>query len=65
MIIFDNEEMQKLILKTIGYFKMMTSFSIFRQNKKNQENFKLSLNNFENIMENDAFAPKEQMLHFP
>ena len=23
------------------------------------------LNTFENIMENGAFAPKEQMLHFP
>ena len=23
------------------------------------------MNTFENIMENGAFAPKEQMLHFP
>ena len=23
------------------------------------------MNTFENIMENEAFAPKEQMLHFP
>ena len=29
--------------------------------EKNQE----KLNTFQNIMENGAFAPKEQMLHFP
>ena len=33
--------------------------------EKFQEKFKLVLNTFENIMENGAFAPKEQMLHFP
>ena len=42
----------------------MTSF-IFRQHWKNQEQIKLSLNTFENIMENETFAPKEQMLNFP
>ena len=30
-----------------------------------QEKIKLSFEYFENIMENGAFAPKEQMLHFP
>ena len=40
----------------------MTSFSILDNIEKIQEKFKLS---FENIMENEAFAPKEQMLHFP
>ena len=25
----------------------------------------VKLSNFENIMENGAFAPKEQLLHFP
>ena len=42
----------------------MTSFFNF---KNNIEKFKknLVLNTFENIMENGAFAPKEQMLHFP
>ena len=39
---------------------MMTSF-LFLDIEKNQEN----LNTFENIMENKAFAPKYQMLHFP
>ena len=45
----------------------MTSFSIFRQHRKKKFKKKLSeaLNTFENIMENGAFAPKEQMLHFP
>ena len=43
----------------------MTSFSIFRQNWKIKETFKLSFEYFENIMENEAFALKEQMLHSP
>ena len=43
----------------------MTLFSIFRQQWRNQEKFKLSFEYFENIMENEAFGPKEQMLHFP
>ena len=43
----------------------MTSLSIFRQHWKIQENLSLVLNTFENIMENGAFAPKEQMLFFP
>ena len=43
----------------------MTSFSIFRQLGKNsRKNIYIVLNTFENIMENGAFAPKEQMLHF-
>ena len=33
--------------------------------EKIQENFKKVLNAFENIMENGAFVPNEQMLHFP
>ena len=32
--------------------------------KKFQEKLKLSLNTFENIMENGAFAPKEQISIF-
>ena len=44
----------------------MKSFSILDSIEKNQENF-LSwvLNTFANIMENEAFAPKEQMLNLP
>ena len=38
----------------------MTSISIFRQYKVISK----VLNTFENIMENRAFAPKEQMLNF-
>ena len=38
----------------------MTSFSIFRQHWKNQENFLSNvLNTFENITENGTFAPME------
>ena len=33
--------------------------------KKFNKNLSEVLNTFENIMENGAFAPKEQMLHFP
>ena len=33
--------------------------------EKIQENFSSVLNTFENIVENGAFAPKEQMLHIP
>ena len=44
----------------------MTPFSIFRQHRKKfKENLKTVLNTFENIMENGAFAPEEQILHFP
>ena len=44
----------------------MTSFSIFRQHWKIQEKFKSSFEYLKKIiMENGAFAPKEQMLHFP
>ena len=39
----------------------MTSFSTLDKIEKIQEHF---FNTFENIMENGAFAPKEQMLHF-
>ena len=35
----------------------MTSFSIFRQIEKNQENLSKGLNTFENIMGNGVFAP--------
>ena len=31
---------------------------------RTREKFNLSFENFENIMENGAFAPKEQTLHF-
>ena len=37
----------------------------FRQHRKNSRKLKLISHEFENIMENGAFAPKEQMLHFP
>ena len=44
----------------------MTSFSILDNIvKRKQEKFKLSFEYFKNIMEIGAFAPKEQMLHFP
>ena len=33
--------------------------------KKCNKNLSKVLNTFENVMENGAFAPKEQMLHFP
>ena len=33
--------------------------------KKIKKNLSYVLNTFENIMENGAFAPKEQMLPFP
>ena len=33
--------------------------------KKVKKNVSLVLNTFENILKNGAFAPKEQMLHFP
>ena len=33
--------------------------------KKFKKSLSSVLNTFENIMENGAFAPKEQMLHFP
>ena len=37
-------------------------FFFFRQHCKK---IKKKISPFENIMENGAFAPKEQMLHFP
>ena len=43
----------------------MTSFSIFKQLKKIKKNLSEVLNTFENIMENDPFAPMEQFLDFP
>ena len=33
--------------------------------KKIKKKFSEVLKTFENVMENEAFAPKEQMLHFP
>ena len=42
----------------------MTSFSILRQDCKISRKVQV-LNTFENIMENGAFAPMEQILHFP
>ena len=42
----------------------MASLYIFRQHWKIQEKLGQILNTFENIMENGAYAPKEQMLHF-
>ena len=41
--------------------------AILKQHWIIQEKVKLTvvLNTFENIMENGAFAPKEQMLHIP
>ena len=44
----------------------MTSFLFLDKiEKKNQEKFKLIFEYFEKIMENGAFAPKEQTLHLP
>ena len=56
------------LIKPLLYrlFLNLTSFSIFLYNlKKINKNLSEVLNTFENIMENEAFAPKEQMLHFP
>ena len=44
---------------------MMTSFSTLKKTLKKIKNLSNVLNTFEYIMENGAFAPKEQMLHFP
>ena len=43
----------------------MTSFAFLDDVEKFNENLSEVLNTFENIMENGAFAPKEQMLHIP
>ena len=44
----------------------MTSFSnLDNIEKSSRKNLSKVLNTFENIMENEAFAPKEQMLYFP
>ena len=40
-------------------FYFLTTLEIFKKNLSQV------LNTFENIMENGAFAPKEQMLYFP
>ena len=39
--------------------------AILKQHWKFKKKFSLVLNTFENIMENGAFATKEQMLHIP
>ena len=55
-----------LTLYSMGYFQIMTSFSISRQHpKKFKKKLSKVLNTFENIMENGAFALLEQMLPFP
>ena len=46
-------------------FHALAHFLFLDNIEKIQEKFKLSFDTFENIMENEAFAPKEQMLHFP
>ena len=46
-------------------FRSWHHFLFLDNIEKIQENLSLVLNTFENIMENGAFAPKEQMLHFP
>ena len=44
----------------------MTSFSIFGQHwKKIKKNLSKVLNTFENIMEDGAYAPMEQIIDFP
>ena len=45
----------------------MKSFSIFRQHcvKNFKKYLSQVMNAIENLMANEAFAPKEQMLHFP
>ena len=59
-------QLSVLTLYSKGYIKIMTSFSIFRQyQKKFKKNLSEVLNASENIMENGAFAPMEQMLDFP
>ena len=50
-----------LTLYAIGYFKIMTSFSIFRQHRKKiKKNLSKDLNTFENIMENGAFQRRQK-----
>ena len=47
-------------------FKCMIFQRLFYNNiEKFLKKLSSVLNTFENIMENGAFAPKEQMLHFP
>ena len=46
-------------------FRSWHHFLFLDNIEKFQENLSLVLNTFENIMENGAFAPKEQMFHFP
>ena len=51
------------MLKTI--FRLWHHLQFLDNIKIIQENLSTVLNTFENIMENGAFALKEQMLHFP
>ena len=47
------------------FFKSLHHFLFLDNVEKLKKNLREVLNTLENIMENGAFAPKEQMLHFP
>ena len=46
-------------------YHVFENFMEYGNEKKFKKNLNLVLNTFENIMGNGAFAPNEQMLHFP
>ena len=54
-----NSLLHKLFLDHDIVFYFQTTLKKFKKNVSEV------LNTFENIMENGAFAPNEQMLHFP
>ena len=54
-----NPLLHRLFFRPRHYFLFLDNI------EKSPEKMKLVLNTFEIIMENGAFAPKEQMLHFP
>ena len=45
--------------------RVLMTFSNFRQYGKNPEKINLSFENFWKYYGTEAFAPKEQMFHFP
>ena len=64
---------RKIINCNIHVFQPFTPYAIFRschqsyfifRQQKFKKNLSKVLNTFENNMENGAFAPNEQMLHF-
>ena len=55
-----NPLLHRLYLDNDNIFYFQTTMKKFKKKKISSV-----LNTFENIMENGALAPKEQMLHFP